>query len=1272
MQLQSAIHRQQQKPVSRTVSYSSAPCDLRRALPDSVPFTFRPKSDTSTISSLTNGSSAAPLKAASQDNGVSLSRSVNKVPFGSGWSSSSPRRMTAGTSEDIINTLRSSILEVCRADDNSVEPNPEKVGDCPKVQKAIHALVVAAELDRGQFTQVLVHGKARKNVTLPTRAVSWMVFTGAFPSPSVINRLDMSLYSPKQVTALANIFCDDTDFSIGDDAATAIPTVERAQEFLSHLFAGKEGADSKARSFSSLSILEMSPIRLCWEPPEVIQEWVKKHHIFAADEMGAFENPDLSFYRSDVSYPMFVSHKLWDAQRVITRLGELAQPDNFHPAIINAMLAHPHRFEDQDLVDFADRFRLGPVRLESACNDMQHVARVLFDVPAIFSIQCLTAPGKLLVKHDHWVPLIMERLNGFKSSREILRFMALSTSDQQQTLAEHVHNCWLFEGHMWTIKWASLKSHYVAWAHASFRLYNMFETNVTSSFEVDKMRQQILSALLLNTRLDEKVKLQRVADQLDLLRPCGLHEPLPLRAGSSWEFGPCDGQRYDITQPLLGPATESCRRVRMDWATGNRYLMDSTAEQRPYQSTIPRATHLAPSANGLVQTPLLQVQSRNPVHHVPHVDWALRALGDANAYLKRADDSRVAFTVDPTAGLDRRLSAVFNSLRTTSEYKSTAPSAQPNSDAEFRGVYKYIRGNEIGPGQVILLVDAFSFIERAATAGLAPFDFPLSAYSSSPIRAHAYVDELSEEGVLSCRTLFVKPVNGLSQTELTSVSDQQGIWPPEDKSWNVKLPANCGFFAIRHLRDFMRCLHPHFDMRGPPVEVAPPLDEFQKLLQDLQPEPPPTRAPSPSAQVPPARPAAATFQPPRQSQAHQPEKTGGTKKAKRARDGASSVQLEPVRPLETANDAKRQRQSFQKARSATPATPTKSTTSSAKEKNPAYPHGSVLELGERKFNRLMTELQLTIPVRPTVHTPLLCLNSWAASRTEQTASVQPWRANCNVPGCFKLHVEGLSPGVVSYESVRFQIVYFNMNKSAAVADLLDLVDTEGSLFPPEKDIWRVPADVQNNFMFPFYMQITLCFMVLRQIEAAFGTATDLMALSDDPSTLSRQDFTRVLYEAFKANSNDFGEAAAVKWAAGFTIPLKAVQQDTDALLRHKLANGIEIPTAPTFKNMSTPPPLRQKYVAVHPAVDRLNFVQWMKGMARTLWYIDDCLGVAKVSFYATVLRIVVWVITTLLGPAANNVKKEQVGRRMDMLGWHMNLDTMAVTISERNMQKAIY
>jgi hypothetical protein len=392
-----------------------------------------------------------------------------------------------------------------------------------------------------------------------------------------------------------------------------------------------------------------------------------------------------------------------------------------------------------------------------------------------------------------------------------------------------------------------------------------------------------------------------------------------------------------------------------------------------------------------------------------------------------------------------------------------------------------------------------------------------------------------------------------------------------------------------------------------------------------------------------------------------------------------------------------------------------------------------------------------------------------------------------------------------------------------------------------------------------------------------------MALAGSSNGPSLEDFLSLIHSAFITMNNDYRERAAVEWAEGFTIPIEAVTKDTESLVAFdlnvhnfinnkristsssrfsikriwqtlgskagsqlsdphdldrllRLAGGIIIPTAPSFVPLSTPPPLRQKYVAVHPAVDKLNYTQWLKGQvvfiftsvavlitgihfsaqhwalkkdapqgravgdlsnpdttdhqtvngtskverdfvantlkeeygsvelptlqdivlmiltmwrevgydstllvlfkldlsgaynlldihtnsipklafalenditvihttgifgwsgtpyafqvisrtlrdvcndlirgfAMTLWYIDDCLGVAKVTMFFVAIRWCVWVINTLLGPSANNVKKEQVGRRLDMLGWCMDLDTMAVSISRRNMDKAIY
>eukprot|EP01034_Spumella_vulgaris_P043017 gene43017-53381_t len=110
-----------------------------------------------------------------------------------------------------------------------------------------------------------------------------------------------------------------------------------------------------------------------------------------------------------------------------------------------------------------------------------------------------------------------------------------------------------------------------------------------------------------------------------------------------------------------------------------------------------------------------------------------------------------------------------------------------------------------------------------------------------------------------------------------------------------------------------------------------------------------------------------------------------------------------------------------------------------------------------------------------------------------------------------------------------------------------------------------------------------------------------MEVTGAPGHLSMDAFLHIIHESLLANDDFMSEASAVKWADGFTIPDKHVKHDTeefdhqDIIRLHRLTYGMEIPTTPEWINLPTPPPLRQKYVAVHPAVDLLKHLQWMKG-----------------------------------------------------------------------------
>ena len=71
-------------------------------------------------------------------------------------------------------------------------------------------------------------------------------------------------------------------------------------------------------------------------------------------------------------------------------------------------------------------------------------------------------------------------------------------------------------------------------------------------------------------------------------------------------------------------------------------------------------------------------------------------------------------------------------------------------------------------------------------------------------------------------------------------------------------------------------------------------------------------------------------------------------------------------------------------------------------------------------------------------------------------------------------------------------------------------------------------------------------------------------------------------------------------------------------------------------------------------------------------YVDDVIGVALRVHVAADLMIVNQVCTDLLGPDAIQASKTEASRRLVVIGYDIDLDKMRVTISEKNILKAIY
>jgi hypothetical protein len=77
-------------------------------------------------------------------------------------------------------------------------------------------------------------------------------------------------------------------------------------------------------------------------------------------------------------------------------------------------------------------------------------------------------------------------------------------------------------------------------------------------------------------------------------------------------------------------------------------------------------------------------------------------------------------------------------------------------------------------------------------------------------------------------------------------------------------------------------------------------------------------------------------------------------------------------------------------------------------------------------------------------------------------------------------------------------------------------------------------------------------------------------------------------------------------------------------------------------------------------------------LARSKLFVDDNMGVTIYPFYQQDHTVIIDVCTQLLGPEAIASEKSQSGRRLDMLGFCVDLDTRTVSISEKNFNKAVY
>jgi hypothetical protein len=71
-------------------------------------------------------------------------------------------------------------------------------------------------------------------------------------------------------------------------------------------------------------------------------------------------------------------------------------------------------------------------------------------------------------------------------------------------------------------------------------------------------------------------------------------------------------------------------------------------------------------------------------------------------------------------------------------------------------------------------------------------------------------------------------------------------------------------------------------------------------------------------------------------------------------------------------------------------------------------------------------------------------------------------------------------------------------------------------------------------------------------------------------------------------------------------------------------------------------------------------------------YVDDAMGVCQNRDLERVLKGMEETVCDLLGPGALAAAKTKTGRRLDFIGWTLDLDTRRVTIARKNVLRAIY
>jgi hypothetical protein len=215
-------------------------------------------------------------------------------------------------------------------------PCPRQAARDLTVQTKMRDLVRLVGLDKMTVTLVTDRDTNRlhKIFKFENLKYTWGAVAVGLLSPSLIQPLDLSLYSPSEIIGLAN-FLEETRI-FGSSSADGTTADADARAFLNSFYGGGGNHASSSVPFLKLTASSVSKVRLYLEPPSILAEWAVNLGLIHSDEIDKiFGVPNLCFLNTPWDDERFATKTLMLINTILLRSERLTK--DFHPRILAAL-----------------------------------------------------------------------------------------------------------------------------------------------------------------------------------------------------------------------------------------------------------------------------------------------------------------------------------------------------------------------------------------------------------------------------------------------------------------------------------------------------------------------------------------------------------------------------------------------------------------------------------------------------------------------------------------------------------------------------------------------------------------------------------------------------------------------------------------------------------------------------------------------------------------------------------------------------------------------